>query len=435
MSDWGATHSTIASANVSSADAALCCRMRRVAPLRVAANTTLCTEPLLALQAGLDQEMPDSTYFGSSLVTAIQQGNVSQSRLDDMVLRILTAMYAVAAINNPPTGALTNDVRSEEHTTLARTLAEQSTTLLKNSGGLLPLDATKLKNIAVLGDPVTFYGGGSGEVLASYINTPYEGELRGVCFLTCFRRCIAASAILTRRLLPAASHATHAAIFQRVNGAPVPERDIQCTYYNNTSFDQGLMPCLDGALTVDECAAMCAQDPSCNAFSYVPLLRCITFWPDANTGQCYLRADGSGMTSALGVTSAVCAPAPPANGRVNVTTYAGTDATYAAQLAAAADVAIVNVAISSCESIDRTNLSLPLWQDALVEAAVAANPNTVVIARCAGPCFMPWADKVPAILFQLMPGQEAANAIAAILFGDVNPSGVSFAALPLIRTV
>lgn len=73
-------------------------------------------------------------------------------------------------------------------------------------------------------------------------------------------------------------------------------------------------------------------------------------------------------------------------GRVNVTSYTGQNATIAAAMAVGADFVVVNVAVSSSEGSDRTDLSLPQWQNDLVYAALAANPNTVVVARCPGEC-------------------------------------------------
>ena len=43
----------------------------------------------------------------------------------------------------------------------------------------------------------------------------------------------------------------------------------------------------------------------------------------------------------------------------------------------------------------------------------AANPNTVVVARCPGACHMPWSGAVGAVLFELLPGQESGNSIGA----------------------
>jgi beta-glucosidase len=58
-----------------------------------------------------------------------------------------------------------------------------------------------------------------------------------------------------------------------------------------------------------------------------------------------------------------------------------------------------------------------------VESIVAANPNTIVVMKSGTAVLMPWANSVPAILQAWYPGEEDGNAVAAVLFGDVNPSG------------
>lgn len=68
----------------------------------------------------------------------------------------------------------------------------------------------------------------------------------------------------------------------------------------------------------------------------------------------------------------------------NVQYNDGTDIATAVALAKASTIAIVHVATTSHEGADRTNLSLPLYQDQLVAAVLAANPNTIVVARCPG---------------------------------------------------
>eukprot|EP01121_Diplochlamys_sp_Union-15-3_P007931 TRINITY_DN205_c0_g1_i1.p1 TRINITY_DN205_c0_g1~~TRINITY_DN205_c0_g1_i1.p1 ORF type:complete len:679 (-),score=206.24 TRINITY_DN205_c0_g1_i1:112-2148(-) len=263
MSDWGATHSSAKAAN-----------------------------------AGLDQQMPDASFFGAPLTQAVNNGQVSKARVDDMALRILTPMFAVGLFDNPQTGNLSVDVRSTEHTLLARKLATVSTVLLKNDNNLLPITSSVTK-IAVLGDDghdhPTATGGGSGHVNAPYIVTPLDG-------------------IKNR----AGSRAT-------------------VSYANSA------------------------------------------------------------------------------------------DANKAAQLAKEADIAIVFVATSSSEGSDRSTLGLGTTQDNLVKAVAAAQPNTVVVIHHPGAVTMPWLSSVRSVLAAWLPGQEDGNAIAAVLFGDSNPS----AKLPL----
>ena len=102
---------------------------------------------------------------------------------------------------------------------------------------------------------------------------------------------------------------------------------------------------------------------------------------------------------------------------------AGTDDAAAAKAAAGADVAIVFATQWTTEAEDATSLSLPHDQDALIDAVAAANPHTVVVLETGGPVLMPWLDRVPAVVEAWYPGQRGGEAIARILFGEVNPSG------------
>lgn len=95
----------------------------------------------------------------------------------------------------------------------------------------------------------------------------------------------------------------------------------------------------------------------------------------------------------------------------------------AAAVAARAEVAIVFVNKYDLEGFDSPDMSLPYGQDAIVEAAARANPNTIVVLQTGNPVKMPWRDSVKAIVAAWYPGQEGATAIADILTGKANPSG------------
>ena len=103
------------------------------------------------------------------------------------------------------------------------------------------------------------------------------------------------------------------------------------------------------------------------------------------------------------------------------------DLQNAVDLARAADVAIVYVGTNTnveAEGRDRTSLGLPGNQEQLVEAVLAANPRTVVVEMNAGPLAIPTiAEKAPAMLEAWWGGEEGGNAIADVLFGNVNPGG------------
>jgi len=144
MSDWGATHSTVASAN-----------------------------------NGLDQEMPSGNYYSqTNIQNAITAGTITQATLDDMVYRILLGMFAGGLFDFPITGNINNNVTSAAHNSLARNIAAEATVLLQNKNNVLPLPKTTAK-IGVVGRPcsaaVISGGGGSGSVVGPYVISPFQG--------------------------------------------------------------------------------------------------------------------------------------------------------------------------------------------------------------------------------------------------------------------
>ncbi len=111
-----------------------------------------------------------------------------------------------------------------------------------------------------------------------------------------------------------------------------------------------------------------------------------------------------------------------AGSRVKVKYADGRDITQAVSLARSSDVAIVMVGDHETEGRDH-GLTLSGNQDRLVEAVATANHRTVVVLKSGSVILMPWVDQIPAILEAWYPGEEDGHAVAAVLFGDVSPSG------------
>lgn len=129
LSDWGGTHSTVH-----------------------------------AFTAGLDQEEPGSQYLGDPLKSAIQSGKVPQSRLDDAAHRVLRSMFANGVIDNPPQFQETDPFRGRDD---AEHIEDESIVLLKNAGNILPLSASAIQSIAIIGSHANIAvlsGGGSAQV-------------------------------------------------------------------------------------------------------------------------------------------------------------------------------------------------------------------------------------------------------------------------------
>jgi beta-glucosidase len=152
QSDWGATHSTVK-----------------------------------AIQAGLDEEEgtePGPTWFNRvDVLFALANPNhdITEARIDDMVRRHLYAMITTGLIDDPPKGDGKIDFSAA--TAFAQHAEEQSVVLLKNEGALLPINAGKIKSIAVVGahaDVAVGTGGGSADTLKPV--TGFISSCRGLIF-------------------------------------------------------------------------------------------------------------------------------------------------------------------------------------------------------------------------------------------------------------
>lgn len=106
-----------------------------------------------------------------------------------------------------------------------------------------------------------------------------------------------------------------------------------------------------------------------------------------------------------------------------VTFNDGSDPAAAAATAAAADVAIVFGYYTSGEFEDPADIALDGNGDALISAVAAANRKTVVVLQTGGPVLMPWLSSVEGVLEVWYAGEQMGPAIAALLWGDVNPAG------------
>jgi beta-glucosidase len=117
-----------------------------------------------ASSAGMDHEQPNEYFYGDALKKAVQSGKVPMSEVDDHARRILRSMFATGVIDDPPQKSVVDVMRGLE---IAQQIAEQSMVLLKNQGQQLPLDASKVRSIALIGshaDIGMLSGGGSAQV-------------------------------------------------------------------------------------------------------------------------------------------------------------------------------------------------------------------------------------------------------------------------------
>ena len=148
MSDWGAAQSTVASA-----------------------------------MNGLDVEMGtwaghyDEWFFSRALLQAVRNGEVPMSVVDEIVRRVLRVMYRTRMIGKQRRYG-PGSINTAAHQQEAYREAAEAIVLLQNRGGLLPLNLSGLRSVAVIGDNATrehSFGGMSSEIKTPYEVTPLQG--------------------------------------------------------------------------------------------------------------------------------------------------------------------------------------------------------------------------------------------------------------------
>jgi beta-glucosidase len=140
QSDFGATHSTVASA-----------------------------------VAGEDLEMATGRFFDSAMRDAVRSGQIGEPVIDRMIARRYAVMIRFGLFDRPLTPS---PIPVETNGAIARRVAEQGTVLLKNDAGQLPLDAAKTRSVAVIGPfagAARTGGGGSSHVVPLYTVDPVTG--------------------------------------------------------------------------------------------------------------------------------------------------------------------------------------------------------------------------------------------------------------------
>eukprot|EP00756_Hemistasia_phaeocysticola_P003291 Hpha_TRINITY_DN12167_c0_g2::TRINITY_DN12167_c0_g2_i1::g.82093::m.82093/K05349/bglX; beta-glucosidase len=331
-----------------------------------------------SIERGLDQEMPGGTYMGSPLTDMVKAGKISEDAVTESAERVLTPLFAVGQFDNPLNGSLDNNVTSSAHNQLARDISAAGTILLKNDG-VLPIPASA-KTIAIIGTqaqaPIV-HGGGSGQVVPYYSVSPLEG-------------------IRSRFGIPS-----------------IPANNCsQGSFLSDTDFYNTDKQTSAPAGSAEDCCNLCAGNPDCNAFTLF-------------SGTCWMKGDNKNTQQHKGATSGTVTKQSGSfcnKDGVCVKYATGSDTAAAASLAASSDVAIVFVGTTSSEGGDRKDLSFGDQDDLVRAVAAQAGKKTVVVAVTPAAALTPWRDQVAAVVTPLMPGQEYGNAIADVLFGDVNPS-------------
>ena len=393
-----------------------------------------------AANNGLDLEMPGPRFMNTkNLLAAIKAGSVKESTIDEKVLRILRATLRYGFLDRPQFDPA-DSTYSVNDRSIALDGARESITLLKNESHLLPLDATKIKTIAVIGPdawPAVPGGGGSSEAQA------FEpvSLLTGIANIA---NLISPNVhVLYARGLPD--------INEVFNGTHW-EGGVKMATYPSKDFSGAAEAASRTNIADYKVEWWGAEDKTPRSIRYTAAFKAprkgrYLLLAAASGSDVYkISVDGNEVLKQVQVEGQV-----PESGAlelnagqtVNVTAdylpgfagnrfglglvdEAGLVAEDAKKFAAAADVVVVSVGFNpptEGEGYDRT-FELPWGQDALIEAVAAANPRTIVtLTGGGGMDTRRWLDKIPALLHTWYPGQEGGTAVGEVLFGKRNPEG------------
>lgn len=402
-----------------------------------------------AANAGCDVEMPghpEHTRQFDEVMAAVRNGQVSPETVDDKVRRILRVLFRAGCFDKKA-AALPATTDTPEHRKLAFEAACEAMTLLKNDGGLLPLDKQPIGSIAVIGPAAAtpiIQGGGSARVSPYYAVSILEGlktrvppdvelvyqpgctfdgsappmdmamvqGLRAEYFTT---PDLSGKPVLART--ESAIHLDLASLPPTVAEADFSVRwsgDFVAPYKGTYTFSLttvGRSALRFGRRMIVDDWALTTQP------AFVPPLKPVVNKVSLVAGETYrfnlTYARNDEMTPFVHVGCDL----PGVKGALP----------KALAAARAADAVIVCLGLPDryeSEGYDRPDMELTGDQVKLVRRAVAANRNCIVVLSNGSPVNMlPWVRDIPAVLEAWYSGQESGNAVAAVLFGDVNPSG------------
>jgi beta-glucosidase len=143
---------------------------------------------------------------------------------------------------------------------------------------------------------------------------------------------------------------------------------------------------------------------------------------DASSSPLTVGGGSAGVNSSGTVTPLQGIQAAAPSG-VTVSYNDGSSDSSAASLAASSSVAVVFVSNDESEGSDLSSIDLSSADNSLISAVAAANPHTVVVLNTGSAVTMPWLSSVAGVLEAWYPGQQDGTSIAALLFGNADPSG------------
>ncbi|MDF1549654.1 MAG: glycoside hydrolase family 3 C-terminal domain-containing protein [Bacteroidales bacterium] len=403
--------------------------------------------------AGLDIEMPSPVFFHrDSIMKYLETGHITREQLFEKARRNLYVRFAAGLFSKIPVDKTIQ--KSESTNRFIRTLAESGITLLKNEENILPLNRNKIKSIAVIGPNASVLrsaGGGSSYIDPIYSISPLEG-IRNVAGNDVDVRYAIADSLSYEMI-----HPVENSFLLQPDGKT---QGLAAEYFGNATLSgKPSYTCIDSLINFTWRDQSPAPGISRNTYSarwngyLVPKISgwYILKFQTNNDGMVYLddkpvidrigRQDATpimmrqyleaGRRYALRVEifvtrsggKAIFGWIPPIKSNLNTAKI-----NEAVELARKSDVALICVGwdkMFETEGYDKEEgITLPGFQEELINAVSAVNSNTVVIINSGTPVFMNhWESKVKGLILAYYPGHEGGNALASILFGDVNPSG------------
>lgn len=406
-----------------------------------------------AANAATDLAMPGPrSPWGDALLAAVRAGRVPESAIDDKVRRLLRLAARVGALDGvAPAGPVAP--APLDLPALAREAEAAGTVLVRNAGGVLPLDGPALGSVAVLGPGAVdarIQGGGSAMVFPGAVVSPLAGLTAALPGARVeYRRGVevhdgpvnpplAALRVPTTgepgqlvRLLGADGGLLHEEVRRalRVFASSATVGYDVATVQLSTWFTPtrsgthvvgarstgGLRLSVDGT----QIAALVPESGDYSPGSDLFEPDVVSAPQDLQAGVAvHLTLDVDLLEGQRESVLEFVVGDPPVDAEAQLA--------EAARVAAACDVAVVVVGTTEqieSEGFDRASLALPGRQDDLVRAVAAANPRTVVVVNAGSPVTMPWRDDVAAVLLTWFGGQEYGHALADVLLGRAEPGG------------
>lgn len=350
-----------------------------------------------AAGSGLNIQVKGTDYFAVPLKDAVLDGRVSMATINSMVRPILRQMFQFHLFDHEwGQGDPNENVITPESTKAALDSAEQGTVLLDNKNDALPLSASDLDSVAVVGPDATpgkAEGSGSGYVNTPFLVSPVDG----------IKAAAPNADVSYARGLPAPESLPS-----------IPAADLDPPYKAGNSYSGTLTPEVSGRYTLVAHNNKGYQPMTLSVDGKPVLTAAGTAGDEYGQGSVDLQAGHAYHVQIAGPTDSLAWATPSArSGAIGA----------AVDAARRSKVAVVIVGDQGSEAVDRIGLGLTGGQDALIEAVAAANPHTVVVLDTGGPVLMPWLDKVSGVVESWYSGEHDGTALADVLFGKVNPSG------------